>query len=136
MPSLGSIGSGKTLAEYVPTVDRVSEPSFLVLAYDAEGSAEQRELSLDGHLEHIEKNLDRYLAAGPLREPGGSTLIGSFFLVVGDDETDAMNLLNGDPYMQSGLYAEVRVLSATPAAGRWMGGVIWGSADDLRGKSS
>ena len=60
----------------------------------------------------------------------------SRFLVVGEDETDAMNLLNGDPYMQSGLYAEVRVLSATPAAGRWMGGVIWGSADDLRGKSS
>ena len=124
------------MAEHAPTVDRVPEPSFLVLAYDAEGSADQRELALDGHLRHIEQHLDRYLAAGPLREPGGSTLIGSFFLVVGEDETDAMNLLHGDPYMQSGMYAEVKVLSVTPAAGRWMGGVIWDSADDLRGKSS
>ena len=78
----------------------------------------------------------RALAAGPLRDPGGTALIGSFFLVVGEDEADAMRLLNGDPYMQNDMYGEVTVLSATPAAGRWMGGVIWNSADDLRGKSS
>lgn len=124
------------MAEYAPTVDRVPEQTFLVLAFDAEGSACKREQGLDGHLRHIEQNIERYLAAGPLREPGGESLIGSFFLVVAEDETDAMSLLNDDPYMQSDLYGEVRVLSATPAAGRWMGGVIWDSADDLRGKSS
>lgn len=124
------------MAEYAPTVERVPEQAFLVLAYNADGGAEKREQLLDGHLRHIEQNIDRYLAAGPLREPGGKSLIGSFFLVVGDDETDAMKLLDGDPYIQSEMYAEVRVLSTTPAAGRWMGGVIWDSADDLRGKSS
>jgi uncharacterized protein YciI len=124
------------LAEYAPTVDRIPGQTFLVLAFDTEGSAEKREQRLDGHLRHIEKNVERYLAAGPLREPGGEPLIGSFFLVVAEDESDAMSLLNGDPYMQGQMYAEVRVLSATPAAGRWMGGVIWNSAEDLRGKSS
>ncbi len=124
------------LAEFVPTVDRVPGQTFLVLAFDAQGSAATREQELDGHLRHIEKNFERYLAAGPLREPGGTSLIGSFFLVVAEDETDAMSLLNGDPYMQCQMYGEIRVLSATPAAGRWMGGVIWDSPDDLRGKSS
>ena len=124
------------LAEYAPTVDRVPGQTFLVLAFDADGSAEMREHDLDGHLLHIEKNIERYLAAGPLREPGGESLVGSFFLVTAEDADDAMRLLNGDPYMQSQMYADVRVLSATPAAGRWMGGVIWNSADDLRGKSS
>ena len=124
------------MAEYVPTVDRVPGQTFLVLAFDAEGSAETREQELDGHLRYIERNFGRYLAAGPLREPGGTSLIGSFFLVVAEDEADAMNLLNGDPYMHKQTYGEVRVLSATPAAGRWMGGVIWDSPDDLRGKSS
>ena len=130
------MAAGKALAEYAPTVDRVPGQAFLVLAFDAEGGTDTRERELDGHLTHIEKNVERYLAAGPLKEPGGESLIGSFFLVVAEDEADAMALLNGDPYMQSKLYGEVRVLSATPAAGRWMGGVIWDSPDDLRGKSS
>lgn len=124
------------LAEHCPTVDRVPGQAFLVLAFDAPGSGEKREQALDGHLLHIERHVDRYLAAGPLREPGGESLIGSFFLVVAEDEADAMNLLNQDPYLQCGLYGETRVLCTTPAAGRWMGGVIWDSADDLRGRAS
>ena len=54
------------MAEYAPTVDRVPGQAFLVLAFDAEGSADKREQALDGHLTHIEKNVERYLAAGPL----------------------------------------------------------------------
>ena len=130
------MAAGLALAEYVPTVDRIPGQTFLVLAFDGEGSAETREQELDGHLRYIEQHFERYLAAGPLREPGGTALIGSFFLVSAEDETDAMNLLNGDPYMYKQIYGEVRVLAATPAAGRWMGGVIWDSPDDLRGKSS
>ncbi|MGI9263260.1 MAG: YciI family protein [Woeseiaceae bacterium] len=124
------------MAEHAPTVDRVPGQSFLVLAFDAEGSAETREQALDGHLEYMEKHCDRYLVAGPLREPGGSSLIGSFFLLIADDEADARQFLSGDPYMQSEMYAEVKIMSATPAAGRWMGGVIWDSAESIRGRAS
>ena len=130
------MAAGKALAEYAPTVDRIPGQTFLVLAFDAEGSADKREHNLDGHLTHIEKHVDRYLAAGPLREPGGTALIGSFFLVVGENENDAMDLLNGDPYMLCEMYGEVRILSTTPAAGRWMGGVVWESAEELRGNES
>lgn len=124
------------MAEYAPTVDRVPDQSFLVLALDGEGSADTREQALAGHLEYMEKNCDRYLVAGPLREPGGTSLIGSFFLVVADDEADARQFLSGDPYMQSEMYADVRIMAATPAAGRFLGGVIWHSADSIRGKAS
>jgi len=124
------------LAEYAPTVDRVPGQTFLVLAFDGEDSAETREQALNGHLEYVEKNCNRYLVAGPLREPGDTTIVGSFFLLVADDEADARRFLSGDPYMQGEMYADVRIMSATPAAGRWMGGVIWDSADSIRGKAS
>lgn len=130
------MAAGSDLAEYAPTVERVPGETFLVLAYDREDGAESREQELDGHLTYIEKHVDRYLACGPLREPGGSQLIGSFFLVLADDEAAARDFLNGDPYMRCGMYKEVRVLSATPAAGQWMGGVIWESAKELQGRAS
>lgn len=120
------------MAQFAPTVARVEGGVFLVLAFDGEGSAVVRDENLEGHLAYIEKHCDDYLVCGPLREPGGSQLIGSFFLVAAETEAAARAITDGDPYFQSGMYAEIRVLSATAAGGRWMGGVIWESADAIR----
>ena len=91
---------------------------------------------MDAHLTYIEKHCDDYLVCGPLREPGESSLIGSFFLLAAENEAQARQIVGGDPYVQSGMYREIRVLSATAAAGRLMNGVIWGSADDIRDSAS
>ena len=124
------------MAKHAPTVDRITERTFLVLAYDGEGSAATRDTELDGHLEYVEKHCDRYLTCGPMRHPDETELMGSFFLIVAEDEQDARDFLAGDPYMASGMYETVKVHEVTAAGGRWMGGVIWESADAIREHAS
>ena len=124
------------MAEFAPTVDRLSENAFLVVALDGAGSAEVRDSALDGHLEYVEKHCDRYLICGPMNVPGNPELVGSFFLITADDEQDARDFLAGDPYMASGMYASVTVHQVSAAAGRWMGGVIWESAEAIRERAS
>lgn len=124
------------MAQFAPTVPRVDSDVFLVLCYDGEGSAEIRERELDDHLEYVEKHTDAYLVAGPLRDPGAAPLIGSFFLVAAASADEARAIVSSDPYVKSGMYREVIVHAAVPAGGRFMGGVIWESADAVRGKAS
>ena len=124
------------MAKYAPTVPRIDGTVFLVLAYDGPGSAEVRDRELEGHLDYVEQNVERYLVCGPLRNPGEAPLIGSFFLVNAGTAEEARAVVSGDPYVKSGMYAEILVLEATPAAGRLMGGVIWESAEGVREASS
>ena len=136
MPSLRKGFIGGRMAEFAPTVDRLSENAFLVVALDGAGSAEVRDSALDGHLEYVEKHCDRYLICGPMNVPGNPELVGSFFLITADDEQDARDFLAGDPYMASGMYASVTVHQVSAAAGRLMGGVIWESAEAIRERAS
>lgn len=124
------------MAQFAPTVPRIDSKVFLVLCHDGEGSSEIRERELDGHLEYVEKHIDEYLVAGPLREPGETPLVGSFFLVAAESADAARSIVSADPYVKSGMYREIVVKAAVPAGGRLMGGVIWESADAIRDKAS
>jgi uncharacterized protein YciI len=120
------------MAKYAPTVPRIDGGVYLVLAYDGPGSEGPRDEYLEQHLEYVEQNVGRYLVCGPLREPGHEPLVGSFFLVRADDAAAARALVAGDPYVQCGMYKDVIVHEATPAGGKFMGGVIWESAAAIR----
>ncbi|MDX1481748.1 MAG: YciI family protein [Woeseiaceae bacterium] len=124
------------MAKHAPTVPRLDERVFLVVAYDGPDSEATRDDALEGHLDYIERHCERYLACGPLHAPDRSRLIGSFFLVSASDADDARRFLNGDPYLDSGMYASIDVHEATVAGGRWMGGVIWESAEQVRAAQS
>ena len=124
------------MAQFAPTVPRIDSDVFLVICHDGDGSSEIRARELDGHLEYVEKHTDDYLVAGPLREPGGTALVGSFFLVAAASADEARAIVSSDPYVKSGMYREIIVHAAVPAGGRFMGGVIWESAENLRGKAS
>ncbi len=108
----------------------------MILAYDDEGSAAVRDRELDGHLEYIEKHCDHYLVCGPLRHPGSPELIGSFFLVSAEDAGSAKALVSDDPYVKSGMYRDIVVHDAVASGGRFMGGVIWESAEAIRARGS
>ncbi|MEO1247014.1 MAG: YciI family protein [Pseudomonadota bacterium] len=124
------------MAKNAPTVPRIDGAVFLVLAYDGLGSEAARDAELEAHLDYVERHYERYLVCGPLRNPGEEPLIGSFFLVQADTADDAEALVSGDPYVKSGMYAEIRVQEATAAGGRFMGGVIWESAEAIRAAAS
>lgn len=117
-------------------VPRLAEGAFAVWCEDGPDAPHIREAHLDGHLAYVEENIDRYLIAGPLRRGSGEALCGSLFIVIADDEDAARAFMAGDPYFSKGAYARVDYRRLTPAAGRWMdGGVIWDSADELRGRA-
>ncbi len=124
------------MAQFAKTVPRIKGTVFLVVCMDGEGSAEIRERDLIAHLEYVEQHNDDYLVVGPLREPGETALHGSFFLVSADSADAAREIVSGDPYVINGMYREIVVHEAVPAAGRLLGGVIWDSPESLKGKSS
>ena len=122
------------MAEFAPTVPRLDGAVFLVEAHDHEDgrSAQLRQDFLDQHLTYVEKNCERYLVCGPMWPPGEEAIKGSFFLVQADDHEAAQSLVDGDPYVDAGVYAKMVVRQVTPAAGRLLGGVIWESAAAVR----
>ena len=119
-----------------PTVERYDSPLYLIICRDGPGSATARADKLDDHLRHVEVNWRRYVLAGPLRDPGAQPLIGSYFLVRATGEADARALMDGDPYVSSGMYATMEVLEATASIGLHLGGKIWESADAIRDKAA
>lgn len=123
----------------VPTVERFDQPCFVLIAYDIDDkdeAARLRETHLDGHLAYTEAHWQKYLSAGPVREPGSPRLTASLFLVFADTQAEARAIISGDPYYQNGLYKDVTCLEHTPAIGRALGGKIWKSADQLRGRAA
>ena len=124
------------MAKFAPSIEKLSEKTFLVLAYDDETKRAVRESHLEEHLEFIEINYKRYLACGPLRLPEEKKIIGSFFMVCAENEQVLNEFLNQDPYFKNELYEKIRILNVTPAAGSWMGGVIWKNVEEIRPNAS
>lgn len=122
------------MAEYAPTVPRLEGTVFLVEGHDHEDgrSADLRHEFLEQHLHYVEQNCDRYLVCGPMWPPGEDAIKGSFFLIQAPDEAAAQALVDGDPYVDAGVYAKMVVRQVSPAAGKFMGGVIWESAEAVR----
>lgn len=114
-----------------PYVPRLETPCYLVICRDGPGSAVPRATHLKGHLDHVETNWRRYVTAGPIREPGGEALVGSVFLVLADDLEDAKALMNGDPYITSGMYETITYNELSNSIGQFMGGKIWEDAEAI-----
>jgi uncharacterized protein YciI len=123
--------SGSAETQGCPTVPRHEGKCFLVICRDAPGQSDMRETHLGGHLAHVEANWTRYLTAGPIRIPGEKALVGSIFLVFADDLQAAKTLMEGDPYVTSGLYGSVEYFENTLSIGQFIGGKIWPNAEAI-----
>lgn len=117
--------------ETPPFVPRLEKTCYLVICSDGPGSAEPRATHLKGHLDHVEKYWTRYVTAGPIRAPGGESLVGSVFLVLADDIDDAKALMAGDPYITSGMYETITYNEFSNSIGQYIGGKIWESAEAI-----
>ena len=97
---------------------------YVVLAYDAPGSAEPRLARRDAHFAHVERIVDSIAVAGPLKDDAGSA-IGSLFVLKCDSAADAEAVLKSDPYFAAGVWERWDVHPFVAAAGEWVGGKIW-----------
>lgn len=120
-----------TFPETPPFVPRLDKTCYLVICRDGPDSAAPRATHLKGHLDHVEKYWTRYVTAGPIREPGGETLVGSVFLVLADSLTEAKALMNGDPYITSGMYETITYNELSNSVGQYIGGKIWENAEAI-----
>ena len=114
-----------------PHVGRLDQTCYLVVCRDGPNSAEPRATYLKGHLDHVEKYWTRYVTAGPIREPGEDSLVGSVFLVLADSLEDAKALMEGDPYITCGMYASITYNEFSNSIGQYIGGKIWESAEAI-----
>ncbi|WP_371398120.1 YciI family protein [Fretibacter rubidus] len=110
---------------------RLSEPTYMFICTDGPKTKPLREEHLFGHLDHIEANNDAYRIAGPFRDDASGEILGSFFLVKADSKDAAWEIMRGDPYISSDMYASITCQHFMPACGEWMGGVIW-DQDEIR----
>ncbi|MGJ8563070.1 MAG: YciI family protein [Alphaproteobacteria bacterium] len=121
-----------------PKVKRVSklpEQTYMFICADGIETKGLRAQHLFGHLDHIEANNHQYRVAGPIRSDPDGDITGSFFLIAAENKKAAWEMMRGDPYINSNMYASVTVQHVSPACGEWMGGVIW-DQDEIRANIS
>lgn len=106
-------------------VAKLAEPTFMFICTDGPETAPLREKHLFGHLDHIEAHNAAYRVAGPFRDEASGEIVGSFFLVKAETKKAAWAIMQGDPYINSDMYASITCQHFMPACGEWMGGVIW-----------
>ncbi len=106
-------------------VPKLDQATYMFTCMDGPDTGPLRLEHLEGHLVHIENNNEKYRVAGPMRKDSGGDIAGSFFLIAADSEAQAWDIMRGDPYIESGMYASITVHHIVPACGAWMGGVIW-----------
>lgn len=101
-----------------------SRTVFAVLCTDDPTQAGVRDAALADHLAFVEAHSERYAVAGPLYDDAGA-MTRSLFLIYAEDEAEARAFMANDPYVARGLYAEMEYRRFLPAAGNWIGGVVW-----------
>lgn len=98
---------------------------FAIIATDAPDAARLREARLAAHLEFVLGVLDTIRIAGPLLDaPGGRPQM-SLYVIEAVDAAAALKFLEGDPYYQAGVWADITIRPFLGAAGTWVGGAAW-----------
>ena len=90
---------------------------------DGEHGAKLRERELQAHLAHIEKHIDDYAVAGPLKR--GDEAVGSLLVIKAENEDEARAKFESDPYFAAGVWQSIRCEQFVGAAGDWVGGATW-----------
>lgn len=96
---------------------------FAFLCRDGADGATLRERLLADHLAYIETVLEKIAVAGPLKE--GERTIGSLLIIKAENEAEARETFEGDPYFAAGVWESVKVDHFLGVAGDWVGGAAW-----------
>jgi uncharacterized protein YciI len=100
----------------------------VVHCQDSSKARSERERSYDAHIQYLRTLKDRIRFAGPLatadgaRAQGDENLVGSLF-VIDEPASVTFELMQGDPYVKSGVWDRLSVFHALKAHGPWPSGV-------------
>src|SRR5690606_30146828 len=84
---------------------------FLVLGHARAGATAERDALLTRHRRYFDEHgyRDRFIARGPLLSDDGTEWAGSAMLVELADRRAVETMLDGEPYVRAGLYANLEV---------------------------
>ena len=82
---------------------------YLILLTDKPNQLELRTKTRAVHLDYLDANKHKLIAAGALIEDDGTGGSGSLYIVDTDDRAEAEAFLKGDPFHQVGLFGEVQI---------------------------
>ena len=120
----GLAGLAAACSSVQPAQVERSRTVYAILAEDDPARSGVREALLAQHLAFVEANFQQYAVAGPLLDETGA-MTRSLFLIYADDLAEARAFMANDPYVAAGLYGDMEYRRFTPAAGDWIGGIIW-----------
>ena len=82
---------------------------FIVQFEDKPGVAEIRQSLFPSHVEFLDRNKDRVLVPGSIREIPSDRPLGGLWIVEADSEDAVKEIFKDDPFWVNGLRASVRI---------------------------
>ncbi|MEM7022970.1 MAG: YciI family protein [Pseudomonadota bacterium] len=83
---------------------------YAIITKDKPNSLDLRNEVRGVHLEYLNANLDRLLAAGAQIEDDGSGGHGGLIIVDTDDRKEAEDFIANDPFTKAGLFEDINVV--------------------------
>lgn len=91
---------------------------FTIIARDAEGSEDLRQVHHQKHLQHFRNHRTQIAVAGPFFSDDGSSA-GSLVILKASSSEEAENFIKGDPFHGAGVWQDIEILPFKAASGEW-----------------
>ena len=82
---------------------------FIVQFEDKPGVADIRQSLFPSHVEFLDRNKDRVLVPGSVREIPSDRPLGGLWIVEAENEAEVRDIFKDDPFWTNGLRASVRI---------------------------
>jgi uncharacterized protein YciI len=82
---------------------------FVIDATDKPDAAELRASARPEHLDYLEANLPRLIAAGAKLRDDGTTAWGSLYILDTEERAAAEAFIAGDPFTKAGVFGEIAI---------------------------
>ncbi len=83
---------------------------YMILMQDKPEQGKQRAETRNAHLDYLDANKSRLLAAGAVLDDAGAIASGSMYIVDTDDRKEAERFAADDPFHKAGIFAKVTVM--------------------------
>jgi uncharacterized protein YciI len=107
MATQSSRGMMLLLCQCIP-IEAYGMPYFVEVR-DKPNSQSIREKKLALHLEYLDANVQKLLAAGGLLDDAGSVAHGGFYIIDVEDREEAEAFVASDPFVTGGLFEIVQI---------------------------